>query len=318
MTPWRSGWRRAAASVFVAAAFLFLGLLVVENAGELRDHAWELRPGLLALSVALNIAGLAWGVFVWRAVLRRMGSEVAYLNVARVWFLSGLGRYIPGKIWQFVGAAHLGGGIGIPASTTVTALAVHTGFFILGAVFLAAYLVPASLVVIAGPGIAALRWLAPLLLLLAHPAVIRFAARAVGRVSRGAAGLEWRAGWLDGILLTLYSAVGWLLSGIGFHLFVSALTPLPAGAIAGMIGINALSFVAGYLVLIAPAGLGAKEIALAALLTAYVPAPVAALLAAATRLWSVVGEVLPALLLALTHRRRRGQSGTTDAPPASR
>ena len=313
----RSGWRRAAAFLFVAAAFFFLGLLVVENVGELRNHEWDVRPGLLALSVALNITGLAWGVFVWRSVLRRMGSEVRYLSVARVWFLSGLGRYIPGKIWQFVGAAHLGGGVGIPASTTVTALAVHTGFFILGAVFLAAYLVPASLAGIVGPGIAALRWLAPLLLAFAHPAVIRFAARLVSRVAPAATGLVWRAGWLDGIVLTLYSAVGWLLSGIGFHLFVISLTPLPAGALPGMIGINALSFVAGYLVVIAPAGLGAKEIALAALLPASAPAPVAALLAAAARLWSIASEVLPAVVFAVADRCGSGRGGTAGAPGIS-
>ncbi len=318
MTRVGPAWRRAAGFVFAAAAFLFLGLLVVENVGALRQHEWSVRPALLALSIAVNIAGLAWGVLVWRMVLRRMGVEVPYTSVARVWFLSGLGRYIPGKIWQFVGAAQLGGSAGMPASVTVAALAVHTGFFILGALFLAVYLLPVAGVGWLGPEVTALRWGAPFLLILAHPAIIRLAGRIVHRFSPASTGPLWNAGWLDGIVLTLYSAIGWLLSGVGFHLFVTSLTPLQAGALAGMIGINALSFVAGYIVLIAPAGLGAKEIALAALLTAYVPAPVAALLAAAARLWTVAGEVIPALLFAALGRGSAAPRGTSSAPPASR
>src|SRR5688500_183488 len=99
--PARKSWQRVAGLIFGAAVIAFLALFVARNLDQLRQHEWSIRPGILALAVALNIAGLAWGVAVWRRVLRRMHARVGYLQLARVWFISGLGRYIPGKIWQF-------------------------------------------------------------------------------------------------------------------------------------------------------------------------------------------------------------------------
>src|SRR5690606_37610673 len=116
-----------------------------------RAHEWSIRPILLLLSLAVHIAGLLWGVAVWRMLLARVGVGVSFRALARIWFLSSLGRYVPGKIWQFVGAAHIGAVARIPPAVTVTSLAVHTGFFLIGAVITAALLLPAD--VLAGSGI---------------------------------------------------------------------------------------------------------------------------------------------------------------------
>jgi glycosyltransferase 2 family protein len=297
--------------LFAAAALTFLGVFVARNVEQLQAHRWSIRPGLLLLSILLNILSLGWGVRVWQLVLRRLDTAVAYLSLARVWFLSSLGRYIPGKVWQFVGAAHLGGSEGLAPVVVVTSLAVHTGFFLLGAMLVAVYLLPTPLGDLGGLTIGVLRWSAPLLLLLAHPAVIDGGLRLLRRVSRGAIA-TWHGSLARGAALVLFSAVGWLISGVAFFLFVLSLTPLPWSAIGGLIGANALAFVAGYVVFIAPAGLGAKETALTALLTFYVPAPVAALLAVAARLWMVAAEVIPALLLL-----RRPASPAASVPAAA-
>lgn len=315
--PKRLPWRRVAGLVFAATALVFLAALVVRNLEQLRDHRWSVQPWLLVLSLLLNIASLAWGVRVWQVVLRSLATPTAYLPLARVWFVSGLGRYIPGKIWQFVGAAHLGGQMGMPAAVVVTSLAVHTGFFLLGALLIAIHFVPDGIGDLGGVAIDVIRWSSPLLLLLCHPTVVGAGLRLVRRFTPG--GIRWAGSWFAGIGIVLLSAVGWVLSGVAFYLFVRSLTPLPSDALVGLTGINALAFAAGYLVFIAPAGLGAKETALTALLTFYVPAPVAALLAVSARLWTIAAEVLPALvLLRLARRTSADPGGNPAADPARR
>jgi glycosyltransferase 2 family protein len=311
--PLRRGWRRAAGFLFVAAAFLFLGLYVAGNMGTLRAHPWNVRFDLLVLSLGSHVAGLAWGVRVWQLLLARMGASVGYLDLARVWFISSLGRYIPGKIWQFVGAAQLGGDAGIPRTVVVTSLAAHTGFFIVGAAMVGVYLLPLGAEV--GMAYASLlHWLAPLGLLLVHPRVIE-AALAVVRRTTGRRLEAWNGRWIDGIVLVALSVVGWLITGFALYLFVGSLTPIPLTAAPVIIGMNALAFVVGHLVFLAPAGLGAKEGALTVLLSIYVTPPVAALLAVATRLWTIVAEVLPALLLM---RRRPAGPLQATAPQTHR
>jgi glycosyltransferase 2 family protein len=308
-------WRRPAGAIFVLLAFLFLGYFVASNLDALREHRWTVRPGLLALSLLLHIAGLAWGVLVWRLLLRQMGIQVPLLGLMRVWFISGLGRYIPGKIWQFVGAAHLAGDLGVRAGATVTALAVHTGFFLVAAVLLSVYLLPSAIPGAAGAPLTLLWTLAPMLLLLLHPRVIG-GALGLFRRATGRQLAEWTGTWTASIGLAALAMLGWTITGAAFHLFVQSLTPLPSSALPAMIGVNALSFVIGYAVIVAPAGLGAKEVSLAALLALYVPPPVAALLAIAARLWTMAAEAIPALLLLFAGKSAPGtEARTPSAPP---
>jgi hypothetical protein len=305
-----SGWRRAAGWLFVAAAFLFLGSVMLRDLQALREHDWEIHPGLLVLSLVLQIAGLLWGARVWQQLLRRMGHAVGFLELARVRLVSGLGRYIPGKIWAFIGAAHLGSRSGLPAAATVTSLLLHAGFNLVGGLLVGAVLLPDGAL---PPAVrTALFWAAPLTLLLVHPRVMATGFRVLRALSRETAG-AWSGGWLENIRLVAFTMVGWLLSGLALYAFVLSLTPLPAGSLLPVLGINAGAFVVGTLVFVAPAGLGAKEGAAAALFALYVPAGVAAVLAVATRLWTVLGELIAVAALI---RLGPGSGAQRTPPPA--
>jgi glycosyltransferase 2 family protein len=96
---------RAAAAAFVAGALFFLGLTLVRQREELLAFEWQIEPIRLALSGAVLIAGMLVGVGIWGWTLRRFGTGSAFPALARVWFVSSLGRYLPGKIWQIVGIA---------------------------------------------------------------------------------------------------------------------------------------------------------------------------------------------------------------------
>lgn len=287
--------RRLAGGIFVVAAFAYLIGFIYQNAEQLRTQEWTIRPGLLIASLLVQIVGLFWGVGVWKLLLRVMGNPVPFRQVARIWFVSGLGRYIPGKVWQFVGAAHIGRASGLAAVTTITALAAHTIFFLIGAAFVSVYFVPQALGV-SPSSVTLIRWLTPLLFLLVHPAVIRTALHVLRRLTRKDL-LEWTGGWSSGAALVLLSVAGWLITGGAFFVFVSSFTELPLETLPTVAGINAFSFIVGTLFFPAPAGFGAKEVALTTMLTGYVTAPAAAIIAVAARLWTIAAEVIPALVL---------------------
>jgi uncharacterized membrane protein YbhN (UPF0104 family) len=90
-----------------------------------------------------------------------------------------------------------------------------------------------------------------------------------------------------------------------------AVLPEVSGAAAAFIAIWTASYLAGYLFLVAPGGIGARETALVAALLALgiTGSAEAAILAAASRLWLIVLEVLPGLVsLALAPGVRRPRS----------
>lgn len=294
LSPWL---RRLSTLVLVAAAFFFLGRTIWLNAGQLRGFRWDVRPGLLALSVLLLSLVLLWGVAVWRVLLRRFGADVPFRALARAWFLANLSRYIPGVVWQFVSLAQLGPSAGLTPAATVTTLLVQMGFLLLSAGIVGVWFLPAAYAGELAGTLRVLRWLSPLALVLVHPAVVGGGLRLVQRVARKGV-LEWRGSWAEGVGILLLSGLSWWLYGAAFYLFLASFVELPLSALPVVTAVNALAFIVGYAAFFAPGGIGFKETALALLLSALVPAGVAAALAVASRLWSIAGEVLPALFLA--------------------
>lgn len=292
----RTGLRRFAGGLFVVAALLFLALAVVRQREELLAYDWSFDPAWLALSLVLLLGGLLGSAVIWRRVLAAFDHDVALLPLTRVWFVSSLGRYIPGKVWQLVGVADMTSSLGIDAVTAVTSVAFYMMYASLSALVVGVYLLPADAIPSLEVPLLVARWVAPAALLVLHPALARGALRLGGRILRREL-RPWQGGIVDGAALFALCVVQWLVYGAGFHAFTASLTDAPVALFPYLTASFALSFVAGYVVFIAPAGLGAKEGALTLLLSSVMPLGVAAAVAIGARLWIVAGEVIPALLL---------------------
>ncbi len=107
-------------------------------------------------------------------------------------------------------------------------------------------------------------------------------------------------------LRTLLGYVGyWLLHGLAFAALVASLVPLRWAEVPTMIGAFAGSFVVGYLVLFAPAGLGIREGALATLLSSHWSGRTALVTSIVSRVWIIVGEVLSVIIHGVMERRTR-------------
>jgi glycosyltransferase 2 family protein len=293
---WRRILGRVLTVLFIAAAFFFLGLTIAGNLEELRAFPWTVRPLMLGVSLLALVGAFLWGIFVWQVILRHFGAAADYGPLARIWFVSNLGKYIPGKVWQLVGVAQMGTASGLSPVLSVTSLLLQMIFAVVGGFTVIALFLPGD-TPYGGPWLGVLRWtLLPAALILVHPRVLATAMGIVRRVTRQELA-PWQGSWFDGLMLLLLSVVSWVVYGAAFHLFLAAFVPVRIELFGPLVAMNALAFLVGYAVFITPAGLGAKEGALAALLALYFPVPVAASMALVARLWTVAGEVVPALIL---------------------
>lgn len=281
--------------LLVAAAALFLGITVARNWRELSAFDWDVAFGQLAASILALAAVLAWGVWVWQRVLIRFEERVSFPALARIWFLSNLARYIPGKVWQFVGAAELARAAGISRTVLLTSMVVHVGFSLLSAAVVAvATLAPRGLLSEGLP--VGLLAGAVAALFLVHPAVLNRGLRLVPRALHRDV-LVWRGRWRDGLWLLALSVISWALYGLAFTMFVDSILEVPLALAVPLTGVNALSFLAGYFAFITPAGLGAREAAMALLLAPFASPGIAAVIAVVSRLWVIAAELLGAIPL---------------------
>jgi len=316
-------WRLGQVAILVAVLFGLYRVL----APELRALSWEdlqtWKPdtGRLALSLVALLGVYLMHAFLWRRIVvdLQVGRPDARTTL-RVYFVANLGRYIPGKLWQVAGLAVLASRAGIaPGGATAAALLGQFGFLATGMLFVAVVLPDwVSGVALYGLGFVLVSAAGGIWLLTATPAGHRarawLRARLGERAGRGlgkALDLAERMRPVDAIAWGVGYGLSWVLLGVAFSLFATAFVPAAAAHSKLLAGTVAASYLAGYLVLIAPAGLGVREGAMTALLSSIPGFPLAAAVVVAilSRVWFTVGELLPlAFVPALP-------AGSSEPPP---
>lgn len=215
------------------------------------------RPPGLVLALTTTAAGLSLTAVLWRRLLAGLGSPVPERDASAIFLVGQLGKYVPGSVWTFAAQAQLGARHDVPARRSVTAsgvfLLLHTAT---GAV-LGTAAVTAGLLDADGP-----RWLWALGLAASLagllPAVLRRAAAVV-------AGAPVDLGPREVATAVLLMTGVWLTYGVGVLALVDPDRAGPADLVP-VAAAFALGHVAGVLLVVAPAGLGAREAVLIALL----------------------------------------------------
>lgn len=305
----RNRWLHAAGVIFLVAVLWYFGNQVATQWSSIADVWSELHPrwGMMALSGLLVFVSYAVLIETWRRTVSAWGGELRWGPAARIWFISNLGKYVPGKIWQIGAMGLLAQQQGISAAAAMgSSLVVNLVNIVAGCLVIAvagaAGVAPRGLVpltVVAAVVAAATPWLLPVL--------FRIASRVLGR--------ELVAPRIpaSAVLIALVGCTAaWVLYGLAFEMLAIAIFGSAAGTSASYIAVFTLSYLIGYLVIFAPGGAGVRESALtAAMAAAHMEAGADGLiLVIVSRLWLTVLEATPGLLL-LTVRRFR----PTSTPP---
>lgn len=289
-------------ALLLVAALWFAVRVMATHWSSVREAGLALRPhwGRIAYSGAIVLACYAVLIETWRRMVRTWGSAVAAGDAAHIWFVSNLGRYVPGKVWQIGAMGLLAQRAGVApeaavgSSLVLAIVNILAGLLVIvgrGSGALAVMQVPAGATIAAGAAAAigtfALPWMLPALVRTFNALTGR--ALQVPRVPLGA-------------ILTAFvgCALAWVGYGLAFSVFAGALVPAPPGASANAhIVAFTLSYLAGYLAVFAPGGIGVRELSLAALLTAWLGygSGDAGVLVLTSRVWLTVLEVLPGAAL---------------------
>ncbi|RYB95268.1 UPF0104 family protein [Nocardioides oleivorans] len=274
--------------------------------GDAASATGPLRVGgaVLCATVGLGLTGV-----LWRSLLRWVGSQVGARDAAAVFFVGQLGKYVPGSVWSIAVQAQLGRRHGVPARSSVAAsslfLLVHTATgLVVGGLLaaLGAVDLPSGLAAL-GPWVAVAVGAGSL----APPLLRRIAARLAGPGVHASLGPAEVAGSVAVMALV------WLAYGGSLLLLVPGDRAAPSLFAAA--AAFALAHAVGVLVVFAPAGVGAREAVLVALLAPFLGVPGAVAVALLSRLAHAVADFLTALLasvvasLAAPPRQHSRQAG---------
>jgi hypothetical protein len=281
----------------VAAVTLgFVGRELWRRWSELDALTASLHPhwGLVFASGGVVLASYLVLIWTWQRTVAAWGARLRFRDAARVWFVSNLGRYIPGKVWQIGAMGALAQQAGTPAiaavgsAFVVSLVNVLAGFAVIGAT---------------GAGTLSLRpWGTALLAalavgLLAAPWMLPAATGWINRRLRTTSAetrLPHSAVWIA----AAGCALAWLLYGLAFRLLHVAVLGRVTGDLAGSTSAFTASYLAGFLFLLAPGGLGVREVTLLGLLDRFgiASGAEALLLVVVSRVWLTILEIIPGVL----------------------
>ncbi len=253
--------RRAwlAAQVLLAALVLwFVGRSMARNWTEIRGSLdlVVLEPAGLAAAALIILATYALLISAWRAVLLGWGEQLAWPSAARIWCLSNLARYVPGRVWQIAGMAAMARQAGVSpwaaagSAIVVQLLSIATGALVSGLLAIRTGY-PALIAVC---GLLALAGVAVLASAPATALAARLLSRATGRpvridpVGKGALAAS-----------AAVTTAAWIAYGVSLYYLAQGLLGEPRLSIGLAIGAFAASYLVGYLLIFLPAGLGARE-----------------------------------------------------------
>lgn len=271
------GWRRPAGYLGLALALAAGVWSVAKHRDQLAVAIDRLDWWALALSLVVSTLGVFITSLSWRRWIAHLGPRLPVAAACRLFFVTQTGKYIPGAVWPFVAQAAAGKELGVPASTFPTA----TALFLYSHV--ATGLVAGGLALGLGGG----PWWSWVLLLGGligmWPGWPTWLLR---RMKRSDDAFQPQGLWFThGVLFAT-----WLCYGLAFHLLAVSMCPTPPSVFTS-VGVTALSWVVGFVVIIAPAGAGPREAVLVGLLSASISAADALALALVSRVLMTIADL---------------------------
>ncbi|MEZ4378396.1 MAG: lysylphosphatidylglycerol synthase domain-containing protein [Gemmatimonadales bacterium] len=292
----RSGAWKWLQAVLVVVAILAVGRAIWVNWDDVRKSPVQLafRPGWIALSLGATWAMYAALVEGWRRLVVGWGETLPWFAAARIWILASIAAFVPGRVWGLAGMAILSERAGARSSVTVGAAIVMQVLAIGTGIGVAAIAVGPELRALrpeAGTAMTIVGVLAILSVAILHQGgALRLLWRVAGRTDAP----PQPPGWGALVEAAVVNTVSWLGYGV-------ALWALARGILTGVdlplrvaIGAFAVSYIAGYLVVFTPGGLGVREVFMVGVLTPSLGPQSAIALSVASRLAIIVNQAVAA------------------------
>ncbi len=301
---------------FLVVALGLAVVAVVSSWDQVAAAARTMPPLHLAAAAVAGAVFLGCTFLAWRALLAELGSPLPLGPAVAIFGISQVGKYVPGGVWNVIAATEIGADHRIPRTRSLTAMALAVLVSVVSGCALAAATLPFAGADALGPW-GWVVWCSPLLLVLLVPAVLERLVRLGLRLLRRPTP-ERPLSWRGLAVAVAWSVAGWAVAGLHLWLLTTGLgmaaTPR---TLALAVGGYALAWVVGFVVVLVPAGAGAREAVLLLLLAGRLDHGGVLLVVLLSRALLTLADLLLAAVGGAARRAGRVQRGTAAPEDAA-
>jgi len=278
------------------AGVAFVAKTLVSKWDEVSNAFSQVDAINLVLSLLLGLAAMTSIGWIWVTMIVARSHNVRHRNAMSWYFTGQLGKYVPGGIWPIVGRAELAVRNGIPrldayASTglsLVTTYAAAVVAIAIGAASTSGHRLVAVLIALG---------LVTAYIAFSQPSLRAVIIRIASRISSSASSLTDPK---RVVRLTVLHVPAWILMSLS-----TSVTATAFGAhigIADMLFITTTSWLAGFVVVGVPGGIGVREAVFTSLAGGIIGSPMAVSLALMSRVVFIAVDLTGALVSSVISR----------------
>jgi uncharacterized membrane protein YbhN (UPF0104 family) len=287
-------WVKRVATILITVYAVYL---LYSNYRTLKDSvaALTLNIPLIVLSAGIVLLTFILNISSWKFIVASLGYDQKWMDMAHVQMTSAIGKYIPGKIWNYSSKIYLSHKLGLPGSIASLALGVEVLLaYIIGACLFLIF-VPAQILNVNSGLIIAMRITGGLL-----GSLVCIAPLLLSKIT-------WTGMYFkkpNKLYFSILYRVGvWVFSSLSFSFLLQALGFSPIN-FPTLISVIAGSFFAGFIVIFIPDGIFVRETIMVFLLQEIIAKPEASILSIIFRGELVILELVIILVVFLVYKRK--------------
>jgi len=275
--------------ILFLATIAGVGYFIGKNINQLSRHSFSLNYLLIFVSLASVVLAYILRFLLWQYLTSIIGLEASLLESARGYFLSILGRYIPGKLG--LALIRIEAYKNYPTDMIVMATGIELISALTSAMILAfvgllnpVIKIPTYFRIIPFAGIVAL------LFLLSPKVFDRISGKILAFIYKKSP--EMNIPYPKRMILALLYTIPGLFHGLGLFLIINSFTHLPLTAYITITGIYYGASLIGLVAFFAPGGLGVREGILFILLPILVSTEIAIIATLLMRIITIFAELI--------------------------
>lgn len=279
--------------------FALVALAVARDRSHVGATLSRISPLELGLAELLALLGLGASVLVWRTSLEELGSSVRVRQASKIYLIGQLGKYVPGSVWALFAQTQLARRVGVPRSRAMAASIVAVSINLVTGLTVGILVVPSVAHNDAWRYLAVVALFLVLAASLSPPLLTRLVDLLMRILKRPP--LDRPVSWTGMLKASGWSLVSWLAYGLALWVIAFAAGAPAAGSLPLCLAGIALAMNAGFIVVMAPSGIGVREAVLVAALAPVLDTSAALAVALVLRLLFTLADLVAAAVSAPVH-----------------
>jgi len=289
----------------LAIVFWFIGKSIAGNFEKIENiKLTAFDPKFMFLAVIVLFISLLYPVFAWKYLIFSLGEKINTLSALRVWFISNLGRYVPGKILQFAGLIYFSGKEGVNKGKALQSV-------------LYSQITANGLGILMGLGLITLKSgnekfpndlhltliiIAVFILVLWFPTVFLKSSNYF-LVKFKKQKIETTLSRQSYLIYLLLQVINWFIMSFSFIFLIKSYTGLSVSENPQVLFILPISWTLGLIALFAPGGLGVREGAMSFWLSGFIPIEFALVIPWIYRILITCVEMILTFIFAVSYKK---------------